>query len=70
MRKVIRRQVDRSQDGVDIAGGINAVVAVNVNEPGLSHTSVSSTQRIVQRSGRRQTSSEGRASFVPYPPEQ
>ena len=61
MRKVIRRQVESSLDGIDVAGGINAVVAANVNEPGSSQTSVSSTQRIVQRSGRRQTSSEGSA---------
>ena len=39
------------RDDVSIARGINAVVAVNVNEP-HSRTSVSSRRRIVQRSGK------------------
>ncbi len=51
IRKVINEPIDVERDGVNIAGGVNAVVAANVNEPG-STTSVSSRQRIVQRSKR------------------
>jgi hypothetical protein len=41
----------RTSDRISIARGVNAVVAVNVNEP-HSRTSVSSRRRIVQRSGK------------------
>jgi hypothetical protein len=41
----------RASDRISIARGVNAVVAVNVNEP-HSRTSVSSRRRIVQRSGK------------------
>jgi hypothetical protein len=50
--KIIRKRLDHSQDGVNVAGGIDAVVSANVNEPGKSRTSVRSRQTIVQRSGR------------------
>ena len=48
IRKVINRKLD---DKSGVAGAVNAVVAANVGE---SHqrTSVSSRQRVVQRSGR------------------
>lgn len=51
-RKVIDESVSESADGVTVAGSINAVVAVNVNEPGR-HSQVSRRQRvrIVQRNG-------------------
>lgn len=49
-KKVIRRVLDEHRDGVDIAGGVNAVVAVNDGEDGTT-TRVSSRQRIVQRDG-------------------
>ena len=45
VRKVIRRNLRHSDKGVSIAGDVNAVIAANVNEPGSSHVSVSSTQR-------------------------
>ena len=49
IRKLIQRRAREGGSGV--AGTVNAAVAANVNEPGRSHTSVSSKQRIVQRGG-------------------
>jgi hypothetical protein len=46
---VIRRNLRHSDKGVSIAGDINAVIAANVNEPGSSHVSASSTQRSDER---------------------
>jgi hypothetical protein len=52
LRKVIQRQIRRNADGVSVAGGLDAVVSANVNEPGTTETSVRSKTRIVQRNGR------------------
>ena len=52
LRKVIRRQIRSDADGVSVAGGIDAVVSANVNEPGSNRTTVRSKTRIVQRNGR------------------
>jgi hypothetical protein len=52
LRKVIQRTLRHEKDGVNVAGGINAVVNANVNEPGETRTSVRSKTRIVQRNGR------------------
>ena len=52
LRKVIQKTIRHRDGGTDVAGNINAAVAANVNEPGRSHTHVSSKQRIVQRGGR------------------
>jgi hypothetical protein len=52
LRKVIKRTIRHSKDGVNVAGGLNAVVNANVNEPGEASTHVESTTRIVQRNGR------------------
>jgi hypothetical protein len=52
LRRAIQRRIRRSGAGTDVSGIVNAVVAANVNEPGPSHTHVSSKQRIVQRGGR------------------
>jgi hypothetical protein len=51
IRKVIAEERSHNKDGVSVAGGVNAVIAANVNEP-HSKTSVSSRRRIVQRSGK------------------
>ena len=51
IQKHVTRKVQHSEDGVNVAGTVNAAVAANVNEPGSSHTKVSSRQRIVQRNG-------------------
>jgi hypothetical protein len=50
-KRVINKQINEKKDGVNVAGGINAVVSGNVGESG-SKTSVSSRQRIVQRDGK------------------
>jgi hypothetical protein len=51
--EIIRRRIRKSSDGVDFAGDINAAIAANVGERGTStHAQSSSSQRIVQRSGR------------------
>jgi len=52
LRKVIRRRIRTDTDGVSAAGGIDAVVSANVNEPGTTRTTVRSKTRIVQRGGR------------------
>lgn len=51
LKKVIRRVLDEHRDGVDVVGGVNAVVAVNDGEDGATTSRVSSRQRIVQRDG-------------------
>ena len=53
----IRRRIRHSTDGVNVVADVNAVVAGTVNEPGQT-TSVSSRQRIVQRNGRTETTTE------------
>lgn len=53
MRKVIRKQIRRSDAGIDIAADVNAVIATGEGEK--THTSVSSKQRVVQRSERKRT---------------
>ena len=57
IRKVIRKEVQHDDDGVSVAGGLNAVIAANVNESD-SKTHISSRQRIVQRSGETVVESE------------
>lgn len=52
LRKVIQRTLRHDKDGVNVAGGLSAVVNANVNEPGETRTSVRSSTRIVQRNGR------------------
>jgi hypothetical protein len=68
-RKVVQRVV-RDKSGRNV-GSVNAAVAANVNEPG-TRTSVSSHQRIVQRSGRRnapgEQSKEGSMAEHEYKP--
>jgi hypothetical protein len=54
--EIIRRRIRKHSDGVDFAGDVNAVIAANVGERGGA-THVSSSQRIVQRSGRTKPSS-------------
>jgi hypothetical protein len=49
--KLIQRRIRRSEGGVDVKGDVNAAIAANVGERGAT-TSASSSQRIVQRSGR------------------
>lgn len=48
---MIRKSLDHDADGVSVKGGVNAVIAANVNEKN-STTRVSSKQRIVQRAGK------------------
>ncbi|MFN2594980.1 MAG: hypothetical protein ABR579_08860 [Actinomycetota bacterium] len=54
-RKVINKPIEKEIDGVSVKGGINAVIAANVNEEGSSVTSVSSKQKIVQKYGKTET---------------
>jgi hypothetical protein len=49
IRKVLNRKIREQRDGVNIAGDINATIVGNIEEPGVSVSSVSSTNRIVQR---------------------
>jgi hypothetical protein len=50
VRRIIEKTL-RGRSG-EAVGHVHAAIAANVNEPGSSHTHVSSRQRIVQRSGR------------------
>lgn len=55
-RKVINEPIDVERDGVTIAGGVNAVIDANVNEPvPSSHVSSKQKVRVVQRRGKTQT---------------
>jgi hypothetical protein len=49
IRRVIRKQIAHDEDGISLAGAIDAAISANVNEPGKTTTRVSSRQRIVQR---------------------
>ncbi|MCA1824282.1 MAG: hypothetical protein ABR520_09365 [Mycobacteriales bacterium] len=46
MRKVVRKQIRRSQPGLDVAADINAVLSTNVG--GAGEKSVTSSQQSVQ----------------------
>ena len=48
-RKVIRKRIRHDKDGVHVVGDIDAVISTNVGRGGQA-SSVSSRQRIVQRS--------------------
>jgi hypothetical protein len=56
LRKVIERSLRRGTDG-DAVRNVNAAVAANIGEPSRS-THVSSKQRIVQRDGRTEITTE------------
>jgi len=58
VKKVVRKEIDHDADGVHVAGGINAVIAANVNESGSTHTRVSSRRRIVQKNGKTMVTEE------------
>jgi len=57
VKKVIRKVFHRDDENVKVAGGVNAVVSANVNEPG-STTRASSRQRITQRAGKTEVETE------------
>jgi hypothetical protein len=57
-RKVIKKPVEVDEDGVQIAGAVNAVISATVNEPGSTHLSSRQKVRIVQRNGRTETYEE------------
>jgi hypothetical protein len=58
-RRIFSKRIRREEDGVQIAGDINAVVSANVGQR-RSSTKVSSSQssRVVQRSGKSQRRDE------------
>ncbi|HEX2232774.1 MAG TPA: hypothetical protein VHG69_05370, partial [Thermoleophilaceae bacterium] len=58
IRKVFKEQLKSRKKGVNAAGAVHAVISANVNEPGSTHTRVSSRQRVVQRGGRTVVESE------------
>jgi hypothetical protein len=59
IRKTIRKDIKHRRKGVDVVGGVDAVISANVGEGG-SESRVSSSQRIVQRS-RRTAKAESKA---------
>jgi hypothetical protein len=66
VRKLIQRRIRHSGGGVDVVADVNAAIAANVNEPGGS-SSVTSRQRVVQRSGSTVVS-DGETSWQPGRP--
>jgi hypothetical protein len=57
LTKIIERRIRKRRDGVDLATDVHAAIAANVGERGSS-SHVSSSQRIVQRSGKHEVSNE------------
>jgi len=55
IRKLINKRIRHSDGGIDVAADVNAVISANVGERGAT-THASSTQHVVQRSGRSATS--------------
>lgn len=53
MRKVIRKRIRRSEDGVNLAADIDAVVSVNSGPGQVSQTVVRSRHSVVQGPGLR-----------------
>lgn len=50
-KRVISKDLGGKKNGVNVAGGIHAVISASVNEKGSSRTSIKSRHRIVQRNG-------------------
>lgn len=67
VRKLIQKRLRHEGSGVNLAGDVNAAVSANVNEPGPSHTHVSSRQRVIQRSGRTRASEERETTERDFP---
>ena len=64
--RVIRKKIRYQRDGIDVVGDVNAVVAINRGEPG-GRASVSSSQRIVQRSRKKKARTADPADAAPDP---
>ena len=52
IRKVLRKPITIDEDGLQVSGGIHAVISANVNEPGNTSATSSQRVRIVQRAGK------------------
>ena len=50
IRKVVNRRLRRSSPGEQVAGDVQATIAVNLGEPGEAWTSAEQHVRVVQRS--------------------
>jgi hypothetical protein len=59
VRRVIKKRIRHDKDGIHVVGDIDAVIAANVGRGG-SVGSVSSSQRIVQRSTARSDTRKGK----------
>ena len=53
VRRNIDKRIRHQADGINVVADVKAAIAANVNEDGSSDSSVSSRQKIVQRSHRR-----------------
>ncbi len=49
IRKVVNRRLRRSSPGEQVAGDVQATIAVNLGEPGEARTSAEQHVRVVQR---------------------
>lgn len=63
LNRTIRKRLHDS-DG-SVIGDVNAAIAVNVGEPGGSHTHVESHTRVVQRTRSEQASDRDRPATAP-----
>jgi hypothetical protein len=70
MRKVIRKTVRRSGDGLDLVADVDAVIAINTQRGGVSRTEAHSSHSVVQGgAGERDQPDEPSEKHTPGPPE-
>jgi hypothetical protein len=71
MRKVIRRRIRSEKDGVNVAADVDAVVSINTGEEaGFSHTTVRSSNRVVQGAAAEQDRSKRPPDDQSDPPQE
>jgi hypothetical protein len=71
MRKVIRKRIRSEKDGINVAADVDAVVSINTGEEaGFSHTTVRSSNRVVQGAAAEQDRSERPPDDQSDPPQE
>jgi hypothetical protein len=66
IRRVIQKPIQHQSNGIDLAGDLNAAISANVNEPqAQTHLRTRSSNRIVQRGGQTQITSDHAANDEP-----
>lgn len=66
IRRVVSKRIQKRSDGINLAGDLNAAIAGSVNEPGSqTYVRSRSTNRIVQRNGVTEVTSDHEVSDKP-----